>query len=515
MITRNKAAGAPKSRPAVWFGIAALAIVAALAPSLASAQFLPVAPAPAPDMQAGKPRVFVLTDMGNEPDDQMSMVRLMLYTNEMDIEGLVATTSTWLRRKINPETIRGIVDAYGEVRPNLLKHAKGWPQAKQLAARVSSGQPSYGMAAVGPGKSSAGSTALIAAVDRADERPLWISVWGGANTLAQALRDVRESRTPAELAAFVAKMRVYSISDQDDAGPWIRREFPGLFYVVSPSNPDATGYASATWSGIAGDVFYRNGAGADFSKITNEWLDQNIRSVGPLGRHYPKYEYIMEGDTPAYLWFVDNGLQSWRSPSWGGWGGRYNWFQPYGETHPIWTNGGEVGPRVDSRDSVVGADGQTHVSDEATIWRWRNAFQNDFAARMQWTIKPFAAANHAPVAVINGDPTGQPLTIQAQQGKPVVLDAGGSHDIDKQKLRFRWFHYQEAGFQPNIALADLSLEGADQARATIVPTAACRRTWGERQRPCRGGVAHVILEVTDTGEPALTKYRRVIIDVRP
>ncbi len=509
MILRNTAVTALRSWPALGFALAALAQFPA------SGQVPPLALAPATDMVPGKPRVFVLTDIGNEPDDQMSMVRLMLYTNEMDIEGLVATTSTWLRKKINPQTIRDIIDAYGEVRSNLLKHAKGWPEAKQLAARVSSGQPSYGMAAVGPGKSTSGSEALIAAVDRADARVLWVSVWGGANTLGQALRDVRERRTPAELAAFVAKIRVYSISDQDDAGPWIRREFPNLFYIVSPSNADSSGYGSATWSGISGDVYYRNGAGADLIKVTNEWLDRNIRSVGPLGQHYPKYEYIMEGDTPSYMWFVGNGLQSWRSPNWGGWGGRYNWVKPYGETHPIWSNGGEVGSRVDSRDSVVGTDGRTYVSDQATIWRWRDAFQNDFAARMQWTIKPFAAANHAPVAVVNHDTTGEPLTIEAQQGKPIVLDASGSHDIDKQKLRFRWFHYPEAGYRPYAAMADVAIEGAEQVRATITPTAACRPTWGNRQQPCRGGVAHVILEVTDNGEPALTSYRRVIIDVRP
>ncbi|KQN90741.1 hypothetical protein ASE90_16705 [Sphingomonas sp. Leaf67] len=509
MTQLNKAISALKFWPTLGFALVSLA------PFAASAQVPPLALAADTDRVPGKPRVFVLTDMGNEPDDQMSMVRLMLYTDEMDIEGLVATTSTWLREKVHPETIRGIIDAYGEVRPNLLMHAKGWPEAQQLAARVSSGQPSYGMASVGPGKSTSGSEALIAAVDRADLRPLWISVWGGANTIAQALRDVRERRTSAELAVFVAKMRVYSISDQDDAGPWIRREFPSLFYVVSPSNADGSGYASATWSGIAGDAFYRNGAGADFEKVTNDWLDRNVRSVGPLGRHYPKYEYIMEGDTPAYLWFVGNGLQSWRSPNWGGWGGRYNWSQPYGESHPIWSNGGEVGSRVDSRDSVVGSDGRTYVSDQATIWRWRNAFQNDFAARMQWTVKPFAAANHAPVAIVNRDTTGEPLAIEAQQGKPIVLDADGSRDPDKQRLRFRWFHYPEAGYRPYVAMADLAIEGAEQARATVTPTAACRPAWVDRQRPCRGGVAHIILEVTDTGEPALTSYRRVILDVRP
>ena len=43
-----------------------------------------------------KPRLFVLTDIENEPDDAQSMVRLMTYSNQLEIEGLVATTSCWL-----------------------------------------------------------------------------------------------------------------------------------------------------------------------------------------------------------------------------------------------------------------------------------------------------------------------------------------------------------------------------------------------------------------------------------
>jgi len=40
-----------------------------------------------------KHRLVVITDIGNEPDDFMSMVRLMLYTNQIDVEGLIASTS--------------------------------------------------------------------------------------------------------------------------------------------------------------------------------------------------------------------------------------------------------------------------------------------------------------------------------------------------------------------------------------------------------------------------------------
>ena len=95
---------------------------------------------------SGKPRVVVLTDMDNEPDDQMSFVRLLLYSNELDLEALVATTSTWQKTKAVPETMRKIVAAYSEVRANLLKHAEGWPEAAQLAALISAGQSAYGMA---------------------------------------------------------------------------------------------------------------------------------------------------------------------------------------------------------------------------------------------------------------------------------------------------------------------------------------------------------------------------------
>lgn len=463
----------------------------------------------------GKPRVIVLSDMGNEPDDQMSFVRLLLYSNEMDLEALIATTSTWQKTKVQPETMRQIVAAYGEARANLLKHAPGWPEAAQLTALVSAGQPAYGMAAVSSDKMSPGAEAIIRAADKADARPLWVTMWGGANTLAQALLHVRATRSIADTEKFVAKLRVYSISDQDDTGPWIRREFPTLFYIVKPSSPDSGEYLYATWTGISGDEYYRNGAGADTSVVTNEWLDANIRGKGPLGKWYPKYAFIMEGDTPAFLGLTNNGLNSFRNASWGGWGGRYVWRQPYGETHSIWTQGGDMFGRVSSADSVIGIDGKTYVSDQATIWRWRKAFQHEFAARMDWTIKPFAQANHNPVVSVNGQDGTAPITIEAAVGQSVILDASATRDPDGNKLSYQWFHYAEAGFVSRLTnLAGVTITQANTAKAKVSVTTACRPGWRPLNRPCPTGIAHLILAVTDNGVPALTSYRRVILSIR-
>ncbi len=451
---------------------------------------------------AGKPRLFVLTDIGGDPDDQMSLVRLLTYANHFEIEGLVATPPGGETVPVNPQYLHQIVAAYGKVRDNLELHEPGFPSEKYLQERIASGLPIGHMDAVGQGKDSPGSELLIRAADRDDPRPLWVSIWGGPNVLAQALWKVRETRSPAQLAAFVAKLRVYAISDQDNSGPWIRKNFPGLFYIVTPGVNAGGGFHHATWIAIGGDKFHGRFGGADFELVTNEWLDRNVRSKGPLGAVYPHWEFMMEGDTPSFLGLIDNGLNVPERPDWGGWGGRYELYTPKTEkwflepeTRPIWTN---------VQDEVLGRDGEWHTTNHATIWRWREAYQNDFAARMDWTIKPYAEANHPPVVKLD-----HPARLTARQGERVDLSATASTDPDGDALSFHWFCYEEPGtrrMSNSRSGIKHDIVGFDQARAHLVVKTS-------RVMPPGTGTMHIILAVTDHGTPRLTRYARVIIDV--
>ncbi|WP_416465002.1 nucleoside hydrolase-like domain-containing protein [Sphingomonas sp. VDB2] len=447
----------------------------------------PSRPAPLAENNLPRSRVIVLTDVGSDPDDMESMVRFLLYANDFDIEALVPSTSRHLKDSVHPEQILRRIDAYAQVLPNLKVHADGWPSADALRAAVKPGRAEYGMAGVGAGKDTAGSAAIIAAVDKPDPRPVWITVWGGAVDLAQALWKVRETRTPEEVGKFVGKLRVYSISDQDNAGPWVRRMFPDLFWIVSLTAHRH--YNLSTWGGISGDRMYYFD-GPDFTTVSKEWLRENVQ-IGPLGSLYPDYQFIMEGDTPSFLYLIPNGLGHPDHPDYGSWGGRYG---KVSEWDGVWT---------DTSDLVIGADGRTHQTNKATIWRWRDAFQHDFAARIQWSLQAnYKGANHAPQLVLNGIAGNAPVEMAAKAGDVVHLSAAGSRDPDGDRVDYSWWQYREAeavNRNPRIELQ----------RGDPLDTRFVAPQVEEKTR------FHVILEARDLGKPALTSYRRAIITVTP
>ena len=450
-----------------------------------------------------KNRVIILSDIEAEADDTESFVRLFLYANEIDLKGLIATTSCWHKTNVNPESIKKLIQAYGKVQPNLLKHASGFPNAEALYLMVNQGLPKYGMQGVGNGKDSPGSEWIIKILEEKDERPLWISIWGGSNTLAQALYKIKNTKPEAVAKNLIAKLRVYAISDQDDTGIWIRNNFPNLFYIVSPGDD----YSSSTWSAITSFV-----KGINNDKISNHWLSQNIQQGhGSLGAAYPDIAYGMEGDTPSWLSLIPNGLNVPEHPDWGGWGGRYDLYKPdftkqkkgfsgvpfEPETREIWTNATDSYSPYISKEygRAIGKDSVSFTDNKVTLWRWRDDFQNDFAARMDWCTKSYKEANHPPLVVLD-----HPDHITVKSGGGFSLDASGSSDPDGDNLSFLWINYPEAGSYKKIVPS--SAENIHRIDV-VAPEVEKIET------------IHFILKVTDKGTPALSRYKRVIVTVLP
>jgi len=314
-----------------------------------------------------RPRLAVLTDIGGDPDDTQSLIRLMVYANEFDIELLLASASGTigeLKEAITrPDLIREVIGAYEKVLPGLQKHAAGWPEAETLRRRVKSGNPQRGRDHTGGTQDTEGSRELIRLVDSGTpERPLNVSIWGGQTDLAQALWRVKHDRGPDGLAAFVKRLRVYDISDQDRIADWIRTEFPGLFYILAKARPGRD-MREGTYRGM-----YLTG---NESLTSREWIEQNVRTCGPLGALYPtrtwtepnKNGCLKEGDTPAWFFFLNRGGNDPADPGKPGWGGRFE-RQPDG-----WYRDLPAGDGFDPR---------------RTVSRWRADYQKDFATRMAW-----------------------------------------------------------------------------------------------------------------------------------
>ncbi len=453
----------------------------------------------------GKHRVIVLTDIEADPDDTQSMVRLLLYSNVIDIKGLIATTSTHMRDQIHPESIERVIRAYGKVKPNLARHEAGYPDAETLLKLVKRGLPEYGMKGIGGGKDSQGSEWILKVLNENDARPLWISVWGGANTLAQALFKISKTRNEADARKLIAQLRVYTISDQDDTGIWMRNAFPDLFYVVSPG-----GYGGSTWSAIT-----EYAPGFNSEVISNKWLAENIQQGhGALGAVYPDVAYGMEGDTPSWLSLVPNGLSTPEHPNWGAWGGRYELYKPAlaeldvngftggvptdPETRAIWTNAADRWAEYLDNEygRAIRVDSTVRSGNKVTLWRWREDFQNDFAARMDWCTKSYNEANHPPAPIL-----AHPGEISLQAGEPFWLDGSRSTDPDGDNLSYVWFQYPEAGTYREL----IRINGAENlARLNITAPEVKKKE-----------TAHFILKVTDKGSPPLSRYKRVIVNLMP
>ncbi|TNF46733.1 MAG: DUF1593 domain-containing protein [Bacteroidetes bacterium] len=429
------------------------------------------------------PRLLVTTDIGGDPDDQQSLVRLMVYSNEFEIEGIITSASGTpgeLKEAIvRPDLVEEIIRGYQTVYPNLLKHDKNFPAPEYLLSVVKKGNPKRGWENVGEGNDTEGSEWIISQVDKKDKRPLNICIFGGQTDLAQALWNVKNNRSAKEYQQFLSKIRVYDINDQDKIFSQIFAEHRLPFYILAKA-PEGVDKREGAYRGVY--------LGGDESLTSMEWLKENVlENHGPLGKLYPTKTWtapnphgvMKEGDTPSWFFFFENGLNIPDQPELGGWGGRFI--------------KNEAGVYRDATDTF---DDKTEA--RATVYRWRPDFQNDWAARMDWCVKNFDECNHAPVAVVNGSKDKTPLFIEAKSGKTITLDASESFDPDKHELSFEWLVYPETDdFDQSEFLKP------DGQKAII-----------QLNNPNLSKILPVLLRVTDNGNPRLTAYKRIIFTVK-
>jgi hypothetical protein len=487
-----------------------------LPPSVSTAQKL-----------AKKPRTIVTTD--GELDDVDSFIRLLLYANAFDIEGLIISSSQWhykgdgkgtkfisememTKRLYGERTelrwpgeqwIYDLVAAYGTVQPNLAKHDPAYPTAAHLKSLIRIGNIEFeGEMA----KNTEGSDFIKNKLLDNTTEPIYLQVWGGTNTIARALKSIEDDYASTDKWQTIyqkvsKKAIIYTILDQDATyrkyisvkWPDIKilynsRQFAAFAYFWQRSVPKELhpflggqfmGERIINNHGALTKMYYSYGDGnAPKGELEDIYSDPEKAKKNMWGS-FEKYDFISEGDSPAFLHLTDVGLDNLENPHYGGWGGR---LVQSDSVKNRWEDGektADFNPFTQKMDLAFGQS------------RWIEALQWDFAARADWCIKDYKAANHAPKVGLK-----HPSVLLAKPNEKIKLKAKAT-DPDGDKLTFRWWHYAEVGtYKGKIILLN-----DQQANASFMLPSDIKK----------GETIHVILEVTDIKTPQMTRYQRVII----
>ena len=224
-------------------------------------------------------RVLIETDAGGDPDDEQSLVRFLLYSNEWDVEGIICNRAAARDgENLNPvRTGLGIVEqqvrAYGECYPNLVKHDARYPQPDELRQRSVSGYAD----------SDDGVKLILASVDRDDPRPVWFCDWGtepiSASNMKRALDRVLSERGQVGYEEFKNRLRIIAHNDKGDEnflGDHATRIGPPFRLWVDTFSPP-----------LDGKRWYHR-----FSALTATAGGFHVKrdvltGHGPLGAHYP------------------------------------------------------------------------------------------------------------------------------------------------------------------------------------------------------------------------------------
>lgn len=481
-----------------------------------------------------KARTIVTTD--GELDDVDSFIRLLLFSNEFRLEGLIISSSQWhykgdgkgtkftseleMTKKMYGERtelrwpgeqwIYDLVDAYGKVYPNLLKHSIDFPKPMDLKNQIRIGNIDFEGEMT---KDTEGSDFIKAKLLDEDLTPLYLQVWGGTNTIARALKSIEDEykSTPewTEIYKKVCqKAIIYAILDQDAT----------YKKYIEPNWKDIKVYYNSNqfWSFA---YFWKRSVPTELHQyLEGKFMGEIINNHGPLLKMYysygdgnpPKgeiddiyssmekakknqwgsfgqYDFISEGDSPAFLHLVDIGLNNLDNPQDGGWGGR---LVQSTITPSRWEDGKAAADFNPFTKKIDDAFAQT---------RWIPAIQNDFAARADWCIKDFKSANHAPrVSISNKRRTVSRSSIS--KFHQITLKPKFS-DPDKDKVSIKFWQYKEVGsakanliIKQNENNAEISIENADSLKS--------------------GDTFHIIVEASDNGSPSLTRYQRVVLTVK-
>jgi hypothetical protein len=460
-----------------------------------------------------KPRLVVCTDIAPadvEPDDMESMVRLMVYADCFEIEALI-TSVGW---NCDPypkewaEYLTRVIEAYRKDVPNLMRRSGQseflpleeengqqelayWPSADYIKSRAMMGSEHGGIKVIGEGNDSSGSELLIRLADEDDPRPIYVAAWGGANTLAQAIWRVKQTRSNDEVKKFVRKFRIFTITDQD------------MKYDMRMNRA----YSSHMWlrKDFADDLqfIWDEGAWQEQCELGKRHWQQHqdmIQGKGALGKEYPNYKWGVEGDTPSFLYLMPNGLNNPEDPHQCGWAGYHERGICADSLTTAWTSWQEP-----VRSISVGYKRRFYPNE-----------LNDFCARMQWAaegrgnLNPYIVFSPqvefvhpltlkgASIAMPNDTMT---ITVPPGVKKGDVLtirmDASKSFDPDGDALRFLWWQ------QPEIGTTKVTIEQSDQSIAILrIPV------------DTKGDTVHLICEVHDDSPFRLVAYRRIIIAIK-
>lgn len=410
-----------------------------------------------------KPRVIVTTDA--EVDDRCSMVRFLLYANEFDIEGLVISSSQyhWAgHRWSGDEWLYRQIDMYGQVHSNLLLHDSSYPTPDALRKLVYVGNidAEGEMEKVTPG-----SQRIVEVLLSEKKGLIYLQAWGGTNTIARALKTIQEEH-PERMEDVSKKARLFLIQDQDNTyRDYIQPNWPKLQTIISRQFV----VIAYTWDKALPKQF--------LPLYEAKWMKENIlENHGPLCASYEVRDdgaFRSEGDSPAFLHNIPNGLAGSFEPYYGGWGGRF---------------------KLEEGSENTWVDAEDDQNRGKPLWRWAGDFQNDFGARADWCVKPYDQANHAPEQTPKESVTFGFI----RPGETKELEVLGISDPDGDELSYHWWVYDG----PSGDTKGIIIKDADKKKATIVFPKDLQKGKTEY---------HLMVTVRDNGSPSLCAYKRYIL----